>query len=86
MSQFKPDQPLEERLKQIHVLKFAMYSGQIFFILIALLNYYLPEPFLGARGISFLFAGVAIFQFLVMKLFILPSMTKKAHKNLPDGS
>ena len=84
MSQFKPDQPLEERLKQIHVMRFAMYTGQVFFIAVGLLNYYLPNPFLGARSFSFLFVGIAILQFLILEFLILPRMTRKAHENLPN--
>jgi len=84
MAQFKPDQPLEERLKQIHVMKVAMYAGQLFFITMALLNYYLPNPFLGERMISVPFAGVAILQFFILKFFLLPRMTRQAHENLPN--
>ncbi len=84
MAQFKPDQTLDERLKQIHVLKVAMYAGQIFFIVISLLNYYMAKPFLGARGISIIFAVIAILQFLITTLFLIPRMTKKAHENLPE--
>ena len=81
---FLPDQPFEQRLKQVHVFKVAMYAGQLFFIVIALLNYYLPEPFLGMRGISIIFAVIAIVQFLITKLLIIPHMEKKAHRNLPE--
>jgi len=84
MAQFKPDQTLEERLKQIHVMKVAMYAGQVFFVGVGLLNFYLAEPFLGARELSFLFVGVAILQFLFTRFFLIPSMTKKAHIDLPD--
>lgn len=82
MAQFKADQTLEDRLTQVHIVKVAMYAGQAFFIVVALLNYYLETPFLGAREFSFLFVGVAILQFVITKFFVVPYMTKKAHKNL----
>lgn len=84
MAQFKAEQTLEERLAQIHIVKVAMYAGQVFFILIALLNFYLEKPFLGAREFSFLFAAVAIAQFGLTRYLIVPMMTKKAHQNLPE--
>ena len=85
MAQFKADQPLEERLTQIHVLKVAMYAGQVFFIVVALLNFYLETPFLGKREMSFLFVAVALIQFLITRYFIVPRMTKKAHETLPEN-
>jgi len=81
---FLPDQPLEQRLKQVHITKVAMYAGQVFFVIVALLNYYLPTPFLGGREISYLFVFIAIFQFLVTKFFLVPRLIKKAHENLPE--
>jgi len=83
MAQFKADQSLEERLQQIHVMKFAMYAGQVFFIGVALLNFYMERPFLGGREMSFLFVAVAVLQFFITRYFMVPRMTKKAHENLP---
>jgi len=84
VAQFKSDQTLDERLAQIHVMKVAMYAGQVFFVLVGLLNFYLDKPFLGARELSFLFVGVAILQFLITRFFLVPRMTKKAHQNFSD--
>ena len=84
MAQFKAEQSLDERLQQIHIMKVAMYAGQVFFIAIALLNFYMESPFLGSRELSFLFVGVAVLQFFLTRYFILPRMTRKAHENLPD--
>jgi len=83
MAQFKANQSLEERLHMVHVMKIAMYAGQVFFIVIALLNFYMAKPFLGGRELSFLFVGVALIQFAITRFFIMPRMIKKAHENLP---
>ena len=84
MTKFKLDQSLEERLAAIHVMKVAMYAGQVFFIAVALLNFYLEKPFLGSRELSFLFVAIAILQFFITRYLIIPRMMKKAHENLSD--
>ncbi len=84
MNRFKPDQPLEARLNSIRIMEIAMNVGQIIFIIIAMFNYYKPEALVGIKEVSYFFAGIAIFQFFLVKYRLVPKLTREAHENLPS--
>lgn len=72
--------PLEDRLKHVNLITRLMYLGEAFFLLIAFVNLMGDEPFLGMRFISYVFGGIAIFQFLLVKFVINPMWVRKAHE------
>ena len=67
MQHFKPHHTLEQRLKQVAMMEVAMNVAQVIFLLLALFNYYNPDVFVGIREISYIFAFIAIFQFILVK-------------------
>ncbi|MEP6343174.1 MAG: hypothetical protein ABJ275_07655 [Maricaulaceae bacterium] len=79
---FSEGQTLEARLKQVRLVTRLMYLGQAVFLTLAFLNYKMAEPFLGMRDISYAFAFIAIFQFILVKFILAPLWERKAHEGL----
>ena len=83
MAQFSPDQPLEERLRQIRIVEMAMYGGELLFLGLAILHITGIAKIFPMDLFAYAFGGIAVFQFLITKFIVIPSMTKKAHQDLP---
>lgn len=85
MSQFKPDQTLAQRLKQIRLMEILMNVVQLLFVGLAILQLTDVIDFLQFDFIAYAFCGVALVQLCMMKFFIKPILQRKARENLPEG-